>query len=51
MSIKDSVKKDFGDEIILSASSVVDKESIVIPVSPALDMILEEEYQREVLWF
>jgi RecA/RadA recombinase len=40
MSIKDSVKKDFGDEIILSASSVVDKESIVIPVSPALDMIL-----------
>jgi len=40
MSIKEKVIKDFGANIMLSASSVVDKESIVIPVSPAIDMIL-----------
>lgn len=39
-SIKDDVKKKFGDEIIRSATAVVDKESITIPVSPSLDMIL-----------
>ncbi len=38
--IKESVTKDFGANIIVSASSVVDKTSIVIPVSPAIDMIL-----------
>jgi recombination protein RecA len=40
MSIKESVSKDFGADIILSASTVVDQESLVIPVSPSLDMIL-----------
>ena len=40
MSIKDGVKKDFGDDIILSAASIVDQESVIIPVSPSLDMIL-----------
>ena len=38
--IKESVTKDFGADIIVSAASVVDKKSIVIPVSPAIDMIL-----------
>ena len=38
--LKDSVTKDFGANIILSASSVVDKKSIIIPVSPSLDMVL-----------
>ena len=38
--IKESVTKDFGADIIVSASSVIDKKSIVIPVSPAIDMIL-----------
>lgn len=40
MSIKDSISKDFGADIILSASTVVDNESLVIPVSPSIDMIL-----------
>lgn len=40
MSITDSVKKDFGEDIILSAVSVVDKTSVIIPVSPSIDMIL-----------
>jgi recombination protein RecA len=38
--VKDSIKKDFGNDIILSANSIIDKKSIVIPVSPALDIIL-----------
>lgn len=40
MTVKEDVKKKFGDEIILSATSVVDKEVLVIPVSPALDIVL-----------
>jgi recombination protein RecA len=40
MGIKESVTKDFGADIILSASAVVDKELLVIPVSPSIDMIL-----------
>jgi recombination protein RecA len=40
MKIKESVKKDFGDNIIVSAASVVDKKSVIIPVSPAIDMVL-----------
>jgi len=40
MSIKDSISKDFGADIILSASTVVDNEALVIPVSPSIDMIL-----------
>jgi recombination protein RecA len=38
--IKTEVKKDFGDDIILSGNSIVDKKVVVIPVSPSLDMIL-----------
>lgn len=40
MALKEDVKKKFGDDIIRSATSVVDKESITIPVSPALDIVL-----------
>lgn len=40
MALKEDVKKKFGDDIILSATSIVDKEVVVIPVSPALDIVL-----------
>ena len=40
MSLQDSINKDFGNNIILNATSVIDQESIVIPFSPALDIIL-----------
>jgi recombination protein RecA len=40
MSIKEDVKKNFGTDIILSGNSIVDKESVVIPVSPSLDLVL-----------
>lgn len=40
MSLKEDVKKKFGDDIMRSATSVVDRESVVIPVSPALDLVL-----------
>jgi len=38
--IKEDVKKKFGSDIILSGNSVVDKESVVIPVSPSIDLVL-----------
>lgn len=40
MSLKEDVVKNFGDDIILSGSAIVDRKSIVIPVSPSLDIIL-----------
>jgi recombination protein RecA len=40
MSLKDDVTKNFGDNIILSGNSIVDKKIITIPVSPSLDIIL-----------
>lgn len=40
MSLKDDVTKTFGDSVILTGSAVVDKEVIVIPFSPSLDIIL-----------
>ncbi len=39
-SILTDVKKDFGDDIILSGNSIVDRKVVVIPVSPSLDMVL-----------
>ena len=36
----DDVTKQFGDEIILDGSAIVDKPTLVIPVSPSLDIIL-----------
>ena len=40
MSIKEDVKKDFGSDILLSANSIIDRKLVTIPVSPALDIIL-----------
>lgn len=40
MSIKDDVVKNFGDDIILSGNAIVDRKSIIIPVSPSLDIVL-----------
>lgn len=40
MSLKEDVIKNFGDEIILSGSALVDKKVVVIPVSPSLDIAL-----------
>ena len=40
MGIKEAVKKDFGDNILLTGKSLIDKKVMTIPVSPALDIIL-----------
>lgn len=40
MGLKESVTKDFGANIILDGSAIVDKDCLTIPVSPALDIIL-----------
>lgn len=38
--LKDDVSKQFGDQIILNGSAIVDKPTLVIPVSPSLDIVL-----------
>jgi recombination protein RecA len=40
MALKEDVKKNFGSDIIQSATALMDRESVVIPLSPSLDMIL-----------
>lgn len=40
MTFKDDVTKAFGENIILTGNAVVDRQSIVIPVSPSLDIAL-----------
>ena len=40
MSLKDDVTKNFGDQVILSGNALVDKTLINIPISPALDLVL-----------
>lgn len=40
MGLKEDVIKSFGDEIMLSANAIVDRHSVIIPFSPALDMVL-----------
>jgi len=40
MGLKEAVIKDFGADILLSGNSIIDRKSIVIPVSPSIDMIL-----------
>lgn len=40
MALKEDVKKNFGSDVMRSANALVDRESIIIPVSPALDMVL-----------
>ncbi len=46
MALQDSITKDFGANVILSGASVVDKETLIIPVSPALDIILNGGIQE-----
>ena len=38
--IKDDVNKKFGDGIVVSGNSVIDRDQVIIPVSPSLDMVL-----------
>ena len=40
MSLKEDVVKNFGDDIILTGNAIVDKKSVIIPVSPSLDIVL-----------
>lgn len=40
MAIKDDITKSFGDNIVLTGNAIVDKKVLTIPVSPALDIIL-----------
>jgi RecA/RadA recombinase len=40
MSIKEDVSKTFGDNIMLTGNSIVDKKILTVPVSPSLDIIL-----------
>lgn len=40
MTVKEDVIKTFGEDIILSGNSIVDKKLITIPFSPSLDIIL-----------
>jgi recombination protein RecA len=40
MSLKEDVVKSFGDDIMLTGNAIVDKKSVIIPVSPSLDIIL-----------
>ena len=40
MSVKEDVTKTFGEDIILSGNAVVDRKSVIIPVSPSLDIVL-----------
>ena len=38
--ILDSIKKDFGDGIIVTANNIIERKNTIIPVSPAIDAIL-----------
>jgi len=41
MTIQAEIKKTFGDDILLSGNSIKEKKTVIIPVSPALDMALQ----------
>jgi recombination protein RecA len=38
--LKDDVIKQFGSDIILNGNAIVDKNTLVIPISPSLDIVL-----------
>ena len=40
MALKEDIVKSFGDNIVLTGNAIVDKKVLTIPVSPALDIIL-----------
>jgi len=39
-SVEDTIKKEFGANILISANSILDRKKMVVPVSPAIDLIL-----------
>ena len=39
-SIEKDINKTFGENIILNGNSIIDTNSIIIPVSPVLDILL-----------
>lgn len=40
MAVKEDLKKTFGKDILMSGSSIKEKKTAIIPLSPSLDMIL-----------
>ena len=40
MSLNEDVTKTFGENIILTGNAIVDRKTIIIPVSPSIDIIL-----------
>lgn len=38
--LKDDVTKQFGSDIILNGNAIVDKKTMIIPISPSLDIVL-----------
>jgi RecA/RadA recombinase len=40
MALKEDVRKNFGENVMLTANSVIDKTLVTIPISPALDVVL-----------
>jgi recombination protein RecA len=40
MSVKEDVTKTFGDNIILTGNAIIDRKSVIIPISPSLDIVL-----------
>lgn len=39
-SVEDKIIKDFGDDILVSGSHIADQKKVIIPVSPAMDIML-----------
>lgn len=40
MTIQATIQKTFGEDILLSGNAIKEKQSVIIPISPALDMVL-----------
>lgn len=40
MTIQATIQKTFGEDIVLSGNAIKEKQSVIIPISPALDMVL-----------
>lgn len=40
MAVKEDIMKTFGDDILMSGSAIKEKQTVIIPLSPSLDMIL-----------
>jgi intein/homing endonuclease len=40
MAVKEDISKEFGENIISSANSIIDRKQVIIPISPGLDIAL-----------